>query len=257
MLSQYGPENLGASYEEEGEKETVSNLVSYRFEDGISTIIMDDGKANAMSITMLNEINDALDQAETNGGTIILQGRDGIFSGGFDLGAFKRGDTDEIYSMLKTGAELSERLLSFPNPTIAACTGHGIAMGAFTLLSMDYRIGIEGDYKFAANEVAIGLTVPHFATEVCRQRLSPAALNYGLATAHFFNSASAIQTGFLDQIVHKNDLATVALETARQFNQLDLASHRATKLRIRTESLRALRHAIEKDCANWKSSYLK
>jgi enoyl-CoA hydratase len=251
MLSQSGPENLSSTWE----RHTVSDIVSHQFENSINIITMDDGKANAMSNAMLDAINDALDQAETNEGTLILQGRDGIFSGGFDLGAFKRGDADEIYSMLKAGAELSERLLSFPNPSIAACTGHGIAMGAFTLLSMDYRIGIEGDYKFAANEVAIGLTVPHFATEVCRQRLSPAAYNMGLATAHFFNSASAIQAGFLDNIVNKEDLLPTALDTAKQFNQLDLKAHRATKLRIRNESLRTLRQAIEKDCANWKSSY--
>jgi hypothetical protein len=30
-----------------------------------------------------------------------------------------------------------------------------MAMGAFILLSSDLRIGIKGDYNFAANEVAI------------------------------------------------------------------------------------------------------
>lgn len=235
----------------------MSDIVNYQFKDGISVITMNDGKANVMSVAMLTEINVALDQAETNGGVLILQGRDGIFSGGFDLGVFKSDDPNEIYSMLKSGAELTERLLSFPLPTIAACTGHGIAMGAFILLSMDYRIGIEGDYRFAANEVAIGLTVPRFATAVCRQRLTPAAFNYGLTTAHIFTTHAALQAGFLDQLVSQETLQSTVADTAGRFGQLDLESHKATKLRLRADLLLTLRQAIEEDCEIWQSSYLK
>ena len=233
----------------------MSDKVSYEFNDGINVITMDDGKANAMSNTMLAEINAALDKAESNKGAVILQGRDGVFSGGFDLAVFKSGTSDEIFSMLKSGAELTERLLSFPNPTIAACTGHGMAMGAFTLLSMDYRIGTEGDYRYAANEVSIGMTVPKFAITVCRQRLTPAALNYGLTTAHFFTADAAVQAGFLDQLVSKETLENTARETAIRFNKLDLASHTATKMRVRAELLQSLRQAIGEDCAGWRASY--
>ena len=62
-------------------------LVSYEFSDGVSTISMDDGKANVMSVEMIDGINAALDQAESNGGVVIITGRERMFSGGFDLGA--------------------------------------------------------------------------------------------------------------------------------------------------------------------------
>ena len=157
--------------------ESNSNLVSYTFADGISTIALDDGKANVMSNQMISELNQALDQAEANGGVVIITGREKMLSGGFDLGVFKAGDAEATYTMLSGGAHLAKRLLGFPLPTICACSGHAIAMGVFLLLSTDYRIGIEGDSKFAANEVAIGMTVPHFAIETLRQRLTPQQLN--------------------------------------------------------------------------------
>ena len=48
-------------------------------------------------------------------------------------------------------------------------------MGLFLLLRAT-SIGAEGPFKLVANEVAIGLTLPLAAVEVCRQRLSPAGV---------------------------------------------------------------------------------
>ena len=117
-------------------------VVTYEFLDGVSTISMNDGKANVMSVEMIAGINAALDQAESNGGVVIITGREKMFSGGFDLGVFKSGDQEQTYSMLSSGARLSERLLSFPLPTIAACSGHAIAMGCFLLMSTDIELAL-------------------------------------------------------------------------------------------------------------------
>ena len=50
-------------------------------------------------------------------------------------------------------------------------------MGAFILMSTDYRLGVEGPYALGMNEVRINMTVPKFAVEVARGRLAPAYLN--------------------------------------------------------------------------------
>ncbi len=233
----------------------MAELLTHSFENDINVIALDDGKANAMSVQMLSDLNAALDQAEKNGGVVMIRGREGVFSAGFDLGVFKRGDNEETRTMLKAGAMLTERLLSFPNPTISVCTGHAIAMGAFILLSTDFRLGVEGDFKFAANEVAIGLTVPRFATEVCRLRLTPAAFNFGLPLAHFYDSASAQNAGFLDQLTAVDKLNEEAEAAAQHFLTLDLPSHTETKLRVRESALKALRDAIGTDCAEWDDRY--
>ena len=68
---------------------TKNQLATYSFEEGISTITLDDGKANVMSVQMLEEINVALDDAERQGGVVILTGREKMFSGGFDLSVFQ------------------------------------------------------------------------------------------------------------------------------------------------------------------------
>lgn len=75
--------------------------------------------------------------------------------------------TEDSADLLRRGFELSHRLLSFPRPVVVAVTGHAYAMGGFLVLSGDHRLGIAGvDYRVTANDVAIGMALPHAATEV-------------------------------------------------------------------------------------------
>ncbi len=217
---------------------------------------MDDGKANAMSVKMLTGLNDALDKAEQAGGVVILTGRSNVLSGGFDLGVFKSGDSAQILEMLTLGAELSHRMLSFPSPIIAACSGHAVAMGTFLLLSCDYRIGAEGNSKFAANEVAIGLTVPYFAIEVIKQRIINKHRSKAVGLAHFFEVDEALEAGFLDQAVEPDQVLPEATRKAKEFLKLDLKAHKNSKLRLREPMLSSLKTAIAKDIEVWKQREL-
>ena len=54
-------------------------------EDDISIITLDDGKANVFSPTMIDHVHSCLDKVPTEQGALIIAGRDGMFSGGFDL----------------------------------------------------------------------------------------------------------------------------------------------------------------------------
>ena len=152
----------------------MTNLATYSRSGPISTIVMDDGKANVMSLNMLSALHAAFDQAEQDKTVAILKARGKHFSGGFDLNVFAKGSAEEQYLMVKAGAELALRILSFPTPVVAACHGNAFPMGAFLIMSSDHRIAAEGDYRIGMNEVAIGLTVPRFAIEIARQRLTPA-----------------------------------------------------------------------------------
>jgi enoyl-CoA hydratase len=232
----------------------MDSIVGYELRDGVATIAMDDGKANAMSVGMLQALNSALARAEADRAAVVLSGRPGMFSGGFDLAVFKR-DQDELFRMLEAGALLTERLLAFPLPVVAACTGHAIAMGAFMLLCADVRIGVDQGAQIQVNEVQIGLTLPHFAVELCRQRLTPAHLNIAAITAQPYSPAQAVSAGFLDEIVAVPALAAAAHDRAAQLGQLPTEAYTATKLRVRLPTIDALRHAVRADIADWTARF--
>jgi enoyl-CoA hydratase len=80
----------------------MGDLVSYQLTEGVATIVMDDGKVNALSPAMLAALNAALDQATSDGAVVILTGRTGIFSGGFDLSTL-RGGGPEAALLLNRG----------------------------------------------------------------------------------------------------------------------------------------------------------
>ena len=231
----------------------MGTRVAYRLEGSIATLAMDDGKANVLSPAMLEELNAALDRAMGDGAVVVLTGREGRFSAGFDLAVLGASGA-EAPAMVRAGFELAERLLSFPTPVVAACTGHAIAMGAFLLLSADYRIGVAGPYKITANEVALGLTMPHSAVEVCRQRLSPAHLGRVVANAEVFTPETAVDAGFLDRLVEAGDLPEAVNHAAAELAALGMEAHAASKLRVRGPALEALRAAIDADEAAYRAS---
>jgi enoyl-CoA hydratase len=222
----------------------MEELASYELEGGIATIAMDDGKVNALSISMLERLHECLDRAEKDEAVVILTGREGYLSAGFDLRVFQE-EPERIVEMLLLGARLSERLLCFPTPVIVACSGHAIAAGTFAALSADLRIGVEGAFKLGLNEVKIGLTVPLFVVELARQRLTPAEFNRALGTARMYSPEEAVDAGLLDLLVAPAELASASRAAAEQLAGLNMAAHTATKLRVRESALRALRAAIE------------
>jgi enoyl-CoA hydratase len=231
----------------------MGQRVRYTVDGAVATITMDDGKVNALSSAMLGDINAALDRAEADADVVVLGGRPGVFSAGFDLPVLREGG-EAAGSMLRAGFELAERLLSFPAPVVIACSGHAIAMGAFLVLSGDYRIGTAGPYKITANEVAIGLTLPRAAVEICRQRLSPAYFTRATIIAEVFSPAQAAEAGFLDLVVDAAELDQAVCSAAGGLTQLDMAAHSATKLRARKATLYAVHEAIELDSAAYAAA---
>jgi enoyl-CoA hydratase len=227
----------------------MESLIGYQLADSVATITMDDGKVNALSLRMIHEVNEALARAlDDAAAVVVLAGRPGVFSAGFDLPVLRAGGPGAA-SMLRAGFELAERVLSYPLPVVIACTGHAVAMGAFLLLSADFRVGAAGPYKITANEVAIGITMPRAAVEICRQRLTPAHFNRATTLAELYQPDSAIEAGFLDRVCEPADILDAVRGIARDLAGLDLDAHKATKLRVRTAALAGIHDAIAADYA--------
>jgi enoyl-CoA hydratase len=221
----------------------MDEYAHYELDGRIATVTIDDGKVNAFSIGMLKALHEALDRAERDGAVVVLSGREGCFSAGFDLKTFGEGG-ERVLEMLTLGATLAERLLAFPRPVVVACSGHAVAAGSFVLLSADLRIAADGPFRIGLNEVQIGLTVPWFAIELARQRLHPAHYDAAVVTARMYAPTEAVLAGFVDRVVAPEELRAQSLEAAAALSELDANAHAATKLRAREDALRRLREAI-------------
>lgn len=223
---------------------TAASLVTYDLKDSIATITMDDGKANVMSEMMQGALAAALDRAESDAAVVLLVGRGRIFSGGYDTAMFGR-SPDEIVRTLRGGGNLVHRIFAFPRPVVVACTGHAIAQGAFLLLAADVRIGAAGEFKIGLNEVAIGLTIPHYGVEIARARLAVPWFHHATLTGALYSPDAARTAGFLDRVVDHPDVLATALEEARRLRTIDAKAHAGTKQRARRQALAAIREGID------------
>lgn len=223
-------------------------LATYELRDTVAVITMDDGKVNALSPQMLAALNGHLDQAEAEAKAVLLRGRPGRFSGGFDL-TVMTGGIEEMRALLVSGAELLLRLYGYPRPVVAACTGHALAAGALLLLASDRRVGAHGSFKIGLNEVSIQMPLPVFGMELARDRLSKRHFTQAVTQARIYDSDSAVDAGYLDATVAPEQLGEVAFETAKQLSALPNPAFQATKQRERGATIRHIETTLEKDIA--------
>jgi enoyl-CoA hydratase len=146
--------------------------------------------------------------------------------------------------MLTLGAQLCERILSFPRPVVTACNGHGVAAGCFLQLAADLRIGVDGPFQIGLNEVKIGLVMPQFVIDLARARLAPAHFDRAVNSAAMYSPADAVAAGFLDRVVAADELREAAHAAAVELTGLNADAHRATKLKSRADLIESVHAAI-------------
>jgi enoyl-CoA hydratase len=193
----------------------MADLVTLVRDNDVAVITLDDGKANALSFAALDGLNDALSEAEASAKAVVLIGREGKFSAGFDLGVMT-GDIDDARKLLATGALLGLRIYTFKIPVVLGVTGHALAMGGILTTTADYRVGADGNFKIGLNEVAIGMPVPTFGVEFCRDRLAKAWFTRCVQHATLCSPTEAVAAGFLDEVVPMDEVATRARAVAAQ-----------------------------------------
>jgi enoyl-CoA hydratase len=223
----------------------MSDLVTYALEDGVARIVMDDGKLNVMSLEMLQALDAAFDRAARDEAIVVLGSAAKVFTAGFDLKLFAADDPKASQAMVRAGAELALKVLSFPQPVVGVCAGHAYPMGAFLLLASDVRIAAEGAWRIGLNEVAIGIAVPSFALEMARQRLTPAYLSRTAVTGEMFGPVEATAAGFFDRVAAPEALDEAVEAAVAALKQIHLPSHATTKARLRAGAVGAVRRAID------------
>ena len=211
--------------------------MSFRIEQEIAIFEFDDGKANALGHELIEQFFFALAEAESEAKGLLIAGRQGIFSAGFDLKEIKKGGRAAA-ELVKKGAKLFHRMFDFPKPLVACCAGHAVAAGAFLLLSCDYRIGSTGPFKYGLNETAIGMApLPIFGNELALKRLSPRFLSRAVIQSEMFSPEDAFEAGFLDEIAEPNDLFESAKSKTLELASLPTVAYGKMKRDIRASSL--------------------
>jgi enoyl-CoA hydratase len=220
--------------------------------DAVVVLHVDDGKVNALSFELIAAIKAAVEAADGDDavGAIVIHGREGKFSAGFDLGVMLAGNMAETVRLVADGGDLVRTLYGCGVPVVAACTGHALAAGALMLLGCDVRIGADVPAKIGLNEVAIKMVLPGWALTIAEARLSKRHLQRAIVNARVTGPQDAVDVGFLDEVVAADALLDTAVTRAADLAAtLDPAAYRGTVRKFRGPVLDMMATQIAADRA--------
>jgi enoyl-CoA hydratase len=223
--------------------------VTYEVKDHVAVVSFDDGKANVYSHEVLDALSASLDRAEADpdAGAVLLVGRPGRFSAGFDLTTMTAGP-ESMRSLVAAGGRFVAKLLLEPLPVVAACTGHALAAGALVLLAADERLGAAGEWKIGLNEVAIGMALPIWAVELARYRMPPSEFDR-IVLGRVGGPEEANAAGFLDRVVPAEELLAEATAAAAGLAELSRGAVSGTKSRARAAVAARMLSGMDEDLA--------
>ena len=220
--------------------------LTYSFKDGVAVIALDDGKANALGAQSWAELNQALDIAEKEEAIVVITGREGVMSGGFDLKEMQKGGLEAL-ELTSKGSKFARRIMAHPRPVIMAATGHTIAMGAFLAMACDYSFIKAGNFKVGLNETLIGMTMHNFGIEMGRYHLNKSHFNRCVINGEIFDPKGAMHAGFFDRVVPEEQWPMAIPMVGQMFGQANPKAFRETKVRSRKDIFAILDQAIEAD----------
>jgi enoyl-CoA hydratase/carnithine racemase len=224
--------------------------ITTTIEDGVAVVRFDDGKANALGYAALDALKGALAQAQEDATAVLIVGRPGVFSAGFDLKVMTKG-VDDALKLAAAGWSALVKVFLHPQPVVAAVTGHALAAGAVLISTCDVRIGADIPAKIGLNETAIGLALPPFAIELARERLDPRELQRATLGAHIYDPAGAVQAGYLDRVVSADEVEATAFAEAQRLGALSAGAYGTTKKLLRQPVVDRVEAASGADLGNF------
>ncbi|MEO6259760.1 MAG: enoyl-CoA hydratase/isomerase family protein [Thermoanaerobaculia bacterium] len=213
-------------------------MIEASLHDGLLTLRMAHGKANALDLELCEDLRAKLESAADAVGVkaVILTGTGSIFSAGVDLPRLVDGGSDYVQHFVEALDAVLRALFLLPKPAVAAVNGHAIAGGAILAFACDARLMSGG--RIGVPELLVGVPFPPLALEIVRFALPPQHLQSMVSLGRTVDAATAHSFGMIDEEVAADALAARAIEVATQLAAVSPIAFRLTKRQIRQPYLR-------------------
>jgi enoyl-CoA hydratase len=208
--------------------------INLTFSGKTATIIMDDGKVNALDNSWFKNVLSALDEVESSEATsLMLKGREGIFSGGLNIKWLPTMTRSERVEFRQLFPGVMMRLYRFPIPTIAVITGHAIAGGCILACACDRRVAISGA-KVAMNEVRANMTPPQWAIDIVRDVIPMPLAKLMFKFGEPVSTDQLVDAGVIEGVYDSQEQLTKAsLDIVSSFEGISALDFANTKIRVR------------------------
>lgn len=181
--------------------------------DGVATVtVHHPAKRNAMTAGMWRALPPLLDAlaADRSVRALVLTGAGDTFCAGADISTL-RGSPGEAQGL---AVRAEEALAAFPKPTLAAVRGYCVGGGAQLAAACDLRFAEEGAL-FGVTPAKLGIVYPASSTRRLVALVGPAAAKYLLFSGELIDTARALRTGLVDEVLPAGELGKRVAEFTR------------------------------------------
>jgi enoyl-CoA hydratase len=202
--------------------------------DGVTIVRIDHPPVNAFDQDL---VDDAVATVRGTDGPIVLTGTGKCFSAGVDLRAVIEGPPEHTDRFLASASAAFLAVFDHPAPVVAAINGHAIAGGCVIAMAADVRLMSAG--LIGLSEVAVGVPFPVAALEICRYAMGP-SVTRAVLQADNVDVQTAVERGWIDEVVAPDALLARAVETARALGQHPPTAYAAMKEQLHRHACAAI-----------------
>lgn len=199
---------------------TLTTLVQFNeIEKGIGLITLNRPEAaNAMSIQLLTDLNECLDEVFKNREirvVLITGSGDKAFCAGADLKERKNMNEQQVRETVRLIGSTVNRVEALPQPVIAVLNGVAFGGGLELALACDLRIA-SSEAKMGLTEVSLGIIPGAGGTQRLPRLIGLGKAKELIYTARRITASEALEINLINEVVEKEDLLKRATELARE-----------------------------------------
>ncbi len=202
----------------------------HRHDDGVAVLTLDNGKMNALSVALLEQLTDAATQLrEDPPGAVVLTGGDRLFAAGAEISEF--GGPDEARRIGAAFVAATCALEAIERVTIASISGYALGGGCELALACDLRVASE-KARLGQPEILLGIIPGGGGTQRLARLVGPARAKDLIFSGHHVDAATALAIGLVDEVVAPDALDAHVRAKAAAFAGGPLLAHAAAKRAI-------------------------
>jgi len=202
----------------------------------IFVVTLSRAKANAINEQLVDELQIAISGAikdKSSRAVVLASDRPNFFSTGLDVNEVFQYSRRKMTEFFGRYIDLYESIYTLPKPIVAAIKGHAFAGGAILALACDARIMAQGSFKFALNEVNIGIVLPPGAARMAIDCVGFARARDIILSGDSITPERALEIGLAKEIVSPELVLQTALSHAHRFAEKPPAAFAAIKKLLR------------------------
>jgi enoyl-CoA hydratase len=195
-------------------------FVRYEAQGPIATLTVDHPPANALSNQVLEEIGQALDQAEADSAVrcLIFTGAgERFFIAGADIKEFLKVAPENVGDRTAVGQQITLRLERMPKVVIMAINGFCFGGGCELAMAGDIRIAAD-TAVFGQPEIKLGIIPGFGGTQRFPRLIGKSRAMELLFSGDNLDAAEALQLGLVSRVVPAAELAAEARRTAEKLS---------------------------------------